>query len=86
MELNCLLVVMLFTDMLSAVLCTYVGPDVVVWNLHRRYGQVRLPRLLEGWRQLEVIGWNEDLLTKEVSWMKTYEPVFVLKKQSKDEL
>ena len=64
----------------------YVGPDLVVWNLHRRYGEVRLPHLLKGWRQLEVIGWNEDLLTKEVSWMKTYEPVFVLKKQSKDEL
>lgn len=26
-----------------------LGPDVVVWNLHRRYGVLRLPLLLEGW-------------------------------------
>ena len=26
-----------------------VGPDVVAWNLHRRYGHVRLPLLLDGW-------------------------------------
>lgn len=26
-----------------------VGPDVLAWNLLRRYGRVRLPLLLEGW-------------------------------------
>eukprot|EP00602_Paraphysomonas_sp_CaronLab_P011170 CAMPEP_0185039728 /NCGR_PEP_ID=MMETSP1103-20130426/36906_1 /TAXON_ID=36769 /ORGANISM="Paraphysomonas bandaiensis, Strain Caron Lab Isolate" /LENGTH=229 /DNA_ID=CAMNT_0027578741 /DNA_START=7 /DNA_END=693 /DNA_ORIENTATION=- len=34
-----------------------VGPDVVVFNLHRRYGPVRLPALLSGWDIVEKIGW-----------------------------
>lgn len=29
-----------------------VGPDVVVWNLHRRYGPLRLPLLLRGWEEV----------------------------------
>ena len=32
-----------------------VGADVLVWNLHRRYGAVRLPLLLAGWRALDVV-------------------------------
>lgn len=31
------------------ILTVPLGPDVVVWNLHRRYGVLRLPLLLEGW-------------------------------------
>jgi hypothetical protein len=56
-----------------------VGPDVVVWNLHRRYGEVRLPLLLEGWEVLERVGWEEGVLTAERSFAKTKEPVFVLR-------
>lgn len=26
-----------------------VGPDALVWNLHRRYGPLRLPLMLRGW-------------------------------------
>ena len=29
-----------------------VGPDALVWNLHRRYGAVRLPLLLHGWQEV----------------------------------
>ena len=32
-----------------------LGPDVVVWNLHRRYGEVRLPLLLQGWTVVDTV-------------------------------
>ncbi|XP_065829312.1 uncharacterized protein [Oscarella lobularis] len=56
-----------------------IGPDVAVWNLHRRYGSVRLSRLLDGWKTGDVVGWFEEKLTEAASWRQTYEPVFVLK-------
>jgi hypothetical protein len=56
-----------------------VGPDVLVWNLHRRYGPVRLPLLLEGWAEVERVGWEDGVLTEERSFAKTKEPVFVLR-------
>ena len=55
-----------------------VGPDVVVFNLHRRYGETRLPMLLDGFSRKEVLFWDDELLTKEANWRQTYEPVFVL--------
>jgi hypothetical protein len=50
-----------------------------VWNLHRRYGEARLPLLLEGWDEVERVGWEEGVLTAERSFAKTKEPVFVLR-------
>lgn len=57
-----------------------VGPDVVVFNLHRRYGPVRLPLLLEGWEVEHRIGWKEEALKQPANWRQTFEPVLVLKK------
>ncbi|CAM9862456.1 unnamed protein product, partial [Ectocarpus fasciculatus] len=59
-----------------------IGPDVTVFNLHRRYGQLRLPLLLDGWEVLDKIPWNEQRLFKEANWRQTYEPIFVLAKES----
>ena len=59
-----------------------IGPDVLVWNLHRRYGNIRLPLLLEGWKEVERVGWEESYLTTERQFTKTLEPVFVLKSPS----
>lgn len=56
-----------------------IGPDVVVWNLHRRYGRLRLPRLLRGWEEVERVGWREELLDQDSPYTHAYEPVFVLK-------
>ena len=56
-----------------------VGPDVLAWNLHRRYGQARLPLMLEGWDVVERVGWDEARLTQEANYRQSYEPVFVLK-------
>ena len=34
------------------ILTVPIGPDMVVWNLQRRYGRTRLPLLLEGWEEV----------------------------------
>ena len=56
-----------------------IGPDVIVYNLHRRYGRVRLPYMLAGWEVVDVEGWHESALDADVSYRRTFEPVFVLK-------
>lgn len=61
------------------------GPDVVVWNLHRRYGNLRLPLLLAGWERVEDAGWDEQLMRKEAPYTRTYEPVFVLRRSAEPE-
>eukprot|EP01038_Epipyxis_sp_PR26KG_P005796 gene5796-8000_t len=63
-----------------------IGPDVVVFNLHRRYGKIRLPYLLSGWEVVEKIAWNEQRISQDANWRQTYEPVFVLKKPMEGEL
>jgi SAM-dependent methyltransferase len=57
-----------------------IGPDVVVWNLHRRYGRERLPFLLEGWHVEAAVGWDRAKLDLEANWRQSYEPVFVLRR------
>jgi hypothetical protein len=59
-----------------------IGPDVIVWNLHRRYGKVRLPLLLEGWEIVDRVGWDEEKVEKEANWRQSYEPVLILKPSS----
>ena len=56
-----------------------LGPDLVVWNLHRRYGKLRLPVLLGGWEEMECVGWREELLEQVSPYTLAYEPVFVLR-------
>jgi len=60
------------------VLTVPIGPDLLVWNLHRRYGPLRLPKLLEGWVRLRTFGWNATRLYSAASFRHSYEPVFVL--------
>jgi SAM-dependent methyltransferase len=58
-----------------------IGPDLVVWNLLRRYGELRLPLLLEGWEVVEKLFWDEAKVTApEPNFRKSYEPVLVLRK------
>jgi hypothetical protein len=52
--------------------------DVLVWNLRRQYGAVRLTRLLAGWRTAERFGWDDDRRQRHVDASSTYAPVFVL--------
>jgi SAM-dependent methyltransferase len=58
-----------------------IGPDLVVWNLLRRYGEKRLPLLLDGWEIVERLFWDEARVTApESNFRKSYEPVLVLRK------
>lgn len=57
-----------------------VGPDVVVWNLHRRYGEVRLPLLLKGWERVGDVGFETEKLTAAANFKRSYEPVFMLRR------
>ena len=61
-----------------------IGPDVIVWNLHRRYGNIRLPMLLVGWTILDRIGWKDELLDMDADFRRTYEPVFILSPNSEN--
>ncbi|KAL1524458.1 hypothetical protein AB1Y20_019352 [Prymnesium parvum] len=57
-----------------------VGPDVLVWNLHRRYGPKRLPWLLRGWEEVTRFGWEESRLNEPASYLHSYEPLFLLRR------
>ena len=63
-----------------------VGPDLVVWNLHRRYGPLRLPRLLGGWDEAARIGFDEERLTRPADHKRRFEPLFVLRRNSSADL
>jgi SAM-dependent methyltransferase len=51
-----------------------VGPDVLVWNLHRRYGARRLPLLLAGWEDVARVGWEEERLHADASYLRSCAP------------
>lgn len=55
-----------------------VGADLVVWNLHRRYGPIRLPLLLADFCTLSSVGLETRRLNENQSFRKSYEPIFVL--------
>jgi SAM-dependent methyltransferase len=63
------------------ILSVPVGPDVIVFNLHRRYGERRLAALLEDWRVAGRLGWREEMLVRQANWRQSYEPIFVLQKR-----
>lgn len=59
-----------------------VGRDKLVWNLHRVYGKLRLPKLLVGWELIDSFGFNENDLDNENKhlYYGSHQPVFVLKR------
>jgi len=42
-----------------------LGVDKVVFNVHRIYGRLRLPLLLEGWTLIDSVGFDEALLDRD---------------------
>lgn len=48
-----------------------VGQDKVVYNVHRIYGRLRLPLLLEGWTVVDSFGFEDKLLDRDTGygWM-----------------
>ena len=53
-----------------------VGADTVVWNLHRIYGRIRLPLLIEGWSVLASAGF--DKVTLEPGKIIVTQPLMLL--------
>ena len=64
----------------KVILSVPVGPDRVIWNLMRIYGNDRLARLIDGYDIVERIGYDStklDAVPENV--LRTYEPVLVLR-------
>ena len=61
-----------------------LGPDLVAWNLMRRYGRVRLPLLLGGWDVVQTYGFEDARLdlpnAGKRNFRQSWEPVLVLAK------
>jgi len=57
-----------------------VGNDRIEGNLHRVYGERRLPMLLSGWDVVEKIGFDNEIFHSK---NKRNQPLFVLKKKGK---
>jgi hypothetical protein len=56
-----------------------IGKDMLVWNLHRVYGKLRLPKLLHGWKIINIYhDWNGFDLSNRGNYGGC-SPVFVLK-------
>ena len=62
-----------------------LGQDLVVWNLHRRYGPLRLPLMLQDWQVLGTFPWDETRSVEDGNFRQTYEPVFVLMPRDADQ-
>lgn len=62
-----------------------VGPDALVWNLHRRYGAARLSLLLDDWRVMDSVGWDEARVIQSVDPRRSYEPVLVCRAGEREE-
>ena len=58
-----------------------VGRDLILWNCHRVYGALRLPRLLQGWEVIGSFGFSmQDL--EQYQDGTTHQPLFICKKPS----
>jgi hypothetical protein len=60
-----------------------VGLDKIVFNVHRVYGEKRLPKILEGWQEVDRFGFFEQSYTNNVNGVNgtPYQPIQVLKKK-----
>lgn len=54
-----------------------IGEDLIIWNLHRVYGPIRLHTLLEGWEIVDCIGYSAR--DENYSLWDYQHPVFVLR-------
>lgn len=59
-----------------------VGADVLVWNVHRIYGKLRLPIMFENFTELEWFGWDKNHLFTTRSGHSFEQPVVVLQKNN----
>lgn len=55
------------------------GKDKLVWNAHRRYGEIRLPYLVDNWEMIDQEGFDENRFQQDHGESGVYQPIFVLK-------
>jgi hypothetical protein len=59
-----------------------IGPDAVVWNAHRIYGNIRLALVLANWEPIDLIGAKFGVAdSNQVCGGCTNQPVWVLRKK-----
>jgi hypothetical protein len=63
-----------------------IGADVLVWNLHRRYGPTRFPLLIADYEIVHRLGWEDRKFNESSNWRQTYEPIFILSPKGVDTL
>jgi hypothetical protein len=56
-----------------------VGKDKLVWNAHRKYGELRLPYLIDNWEMIDQEGFDEQMFQMDSGESGAYQPIFVLK-------
>ena len=57
-----------------------IGKDVLVWNVHRIYGKIRMPILIEKFHLLDCFGGKLSYLNNSSVKANGLQPVFVLQK------
>ena len=59
------------------------GIDKIVFNVHRVYGEKRMPMILNGWETVDQFGFFPETFTNTVNGVNgtPYQPVYVLRKQ-----
>lgn len=55
-----------------------IGKDKLVWNVHRIYGRLRLPMLLENWKVVDTFGYIDEQLNFDTGKEGGHQPVFIL--------
>ena len=59
-----------------------VGWDALVWNAHRIYGPIRMPKLFKNFLKLEWYGKSKGEIFKQGLSSSGYQPVIVFKKKN----
>lgn len=57
-----------------------VGNDSLVWNAHRVYGPLRLPKLFENFKEMNWYGYSKERLFNQRPAQNSYQPVVVLQR------
>lgn len=59
------------------ILAVPTGKDKLVWNVHRIYGEIRLPMLIKEWKLIDSFGFNPEKDYKVDTF--THQPILILK-------
>lgn len=63
------------------ILSVPIGLDTICYNVHRIYGEIRFPYLIDKWEPVETFGFFEDSFKSNINGINgtSYQPIIVLK-------